>query len=167
MYSYYKYTDIDASTILYELDQIHYCLRAIYITPSIILNTAFINEQSNFFLPEGCFEEHLEELSLITKEEFLSFWSISTSQYLDAWNRLKTKFQINQCIDSEIVCFYPQGVIVQYSEIFFGLVNYKDCEFILGSENMYPQQKIKLYVQNFDDQNLWINFSINAQDQHV
>lgn len=167
MHSYYKYTDTDGTIVLYELDQEYYCIRAICVTSSIILNTAFINETSSFFLPEGSFSEQLKELSVTTKDEFLNFWSISTSQYLDAWNHLKTKFQINQCIDSEIVCFYPQGVIVQYSEIFFGLVNYKDCEFILGSENIYPQQKIKLYVQNFDDENLWINFSINAQDQHV
>ena len=32
MYSYYKYTDIDKTIILYELDQEHYCLRAICST---------------------------------------------------------------------------------------------------------------------------------------
>lgn len=167
MYSYYKYTDIDKTIILYELDQEHYCLRAICSTSSIILNTAFINEQSNFFLPEGSVEEHLEELSLITKEEFLSFWNKSISQHIDAWDSLKSKIHINQNIDTEIVCFYPQGVIVKYGEIFWGLVNYKDCESILGTDNIYPQQKIKLYVQNFDDENLWVNFSVNPQHQPV
>ncbi|WP_335984829.1 hypothetical protein [Acinetobacter haemolyticus] len=165
--TYYKNTDIDGTIVLYELDQEYYCLRAVCITSSIILNTSFINEQSNFFLPEGSFSENLEELSVSTKEEFLNFWNKSTSQYLNAWNELKTKFQINQNVDSEIVCFYPQGVIVKFNEIFFGLVNYKDCEFILGSTNMYPQQKINLYVQNFDDDNLWISFSVNTQHQLI
>ncbi|SUU24343.1 Uncharacterised protein [Acinetobacter haemolyticus] len=32
---------------------------------------------------------------------------------------------------------------------------------------MYPQQKINLYVQNFDDDNLWINFSVNTQHQLI
>lgn len=58
------------------------------------------------------------------------------------------------------MCFYPQGVIVQYGERFYGLANYKDCESHLGLKNMYPQQKIRLYVESFDNENLWINFSI-------
>ncbi|MEB6480823.1 hypothetical protein [Acinetobacter vivianii] len=163
MYSYYKNTDRNGAIDLYELDQEYYCLRAICITSTIILNSAVIDEQSNLFLPEGSFSENLEQLSVTTKEEFLNFWHKSTSRHLDAWNSLKCKLHINQSIDTEIVCFYPQGVIVKYNEIFLGLVNYKDCESILGSENMYPQQKINLYVQNFDDENLWINFSINMQ----
>lgn len=165
MYSYYKNTDEDDVMVLYELDQEYYCLRAICVTPSVILNSAVIDEQSNFFLPEGSFSENLEQLSVTTKEDFLNFWHKSTFQYLEAWNRLKTRFQINQCIDSEIVCFYPQGVIVKFGESFYGLANYKDCESILGTDHIYPQQKIKLYVQNFDDKNLWINFSVKVQYQ--
>ena len=64
--------------------------------------------------------------------------------------------------ETEIVCFYPQGVIVQYNEEFFGFVDYNDCKSVLGASNMYPQQKIKLFVENFDDDNLWVNFSIKS-----
>lgn len=37
--TYYKNTDIDGTIVLYELDQEYYCLRAVCITSSIILNT--------------------------------------------------------------------------------------------------------------------------------
>lgn len=84
MYSYYKNTDRDGVIVLYELDQEYYCLRAICITSTIILNSAVIDEQSNFFLPEGSFSENLEQLSVTTKEEFLNFWYKSTFQYLKA-----------------------------------------------------------------------------------
>jgi hypothetical protein len=50
-------------------------------------------------------------------------------------------------IETEIVCFYPQGVIVQYNEEFFGFVDYNDCKSVLGASNMYPQQKIKLLLK--------------------
>ncbi|WP_228129365.1 hypothetical protein [Acinetobacter modestus] len=101
-------------------------------------------------------------LTPIKKEEFLNFWDQSISKYLKRWNELKNKFKIGEMIETEIVCFYPQGVIVQYDEEFFGFVDYNDCKSVLGASNMYPQQKIKLFVENFDDDNLWVNFSIKS-----
>ena len=56
--------------------------------------------------------------------------------------------------------FLSSRGIVQYHEKFYGLANYKDCESLLSSNSMYPQQKIRLYIENFDNENLWINFSI-------
>ena len=130
------------------------------ITTSLSVNTSLSIEQAHFFLPEGNFSDILDKIISIEKSEFLNFWNQSISKHLSAWNKLKKKFNIGQHIETEIVCFYPQGVIVQYHEKFYGLANYKDCESLLGSNNMYPKQKIRLYIENFDNENLWINFSI-------
>ncbi|MBH2002957.1 MAG: hypothetical protein I8H98_11950 [Moraxellaceae bacterium] len=162
MYSYYKYIDTDGEITLYEVDQEYYCLRSIFVNSSECINTNLSIKQTNFFLPEGNFSESLDILTPIKKEEFLNFWDQSISKYLKRWNELKNKFKIGEMIETEIVCFYPQGVIVQYDEEFFGFVDYNDCKSVLGASNMYPQQKFKLFVENFDDDNLWVNFSIKS-----
>lgn len=161
LYSYYKYIDTEAEEIvLYELDLEYYCLRSILVTASLSINTNLNIEQAHFFLPEVSFSDVLDEIIPIEKDEFLNFWNQSISKYLSDWNELKNKFKIGQSIETEIVCFYPQEVIVQYGERFYVLASYKDCESCLGSKNMYPQQKIRLCVESFDHENLWINFSI-------
>ena len=161
LYSYYKYIDTETEeNVLYELDQEYYCLRSILVTTSLSINTSLSIEQADFFLPEGPFSDILDDMIPIGKSEFLSYWNQSIVKHLSDWNELKSKFNIGQHIETEIVCFYPQGVIVQYNENFYGLANYKDCESLLGSKHMYPQQKIRLYVDSFDNENLWINFSI-------
>jgi len=149
LYSYYKYIDTDGEITLYEFDQEYYCLRSIFVNSSECINTNLSIEQTNFFLPEDNFSESLDMLTPIKKEEFLNFWDQSISKYLKRWNELKNKFKIGEMIETEIVCFYP-------------LVDYNDCKSVLGASNMYPQQKIKLFVENFDDDNLWVNFSIKS-----
>lgn len=62
-------------------------------------------------------------------------------------DELTNKFYIGQNIETEILCFYPQRVIVKYGKGFHSLANEKDCESHLGSKNMYTQQKTRLYIE--------------------
>ena len=103
---------------IYELDQKYYCLRSILVTTSLNINTSLNIGQAHFFLPERSFSDILDKIISIEKSEFLNFWNQSISKHLSDWNKLKSKFNIGQNIETEIVCFYPQGVIVQYHEKF-------------------------------------------------
>lgn len=159
MVQYFK-DEYQGNIYLYELDDDLYCLRAIFITTTDIFNTNLSIEQSQFFLPEGSFEDRLEHLLIISKEEFQCYWKLSISSHISRWNSLKAKLNIGQKMNTQIVCFYPQGVIVNFKEDFYGLANYEDCLSILGSKHMYPHQHIELFIDHFDDENLWVNFII-------
>lgn len=151
---------------LFELDDTFYCLRAIYVKQPFIFNTNLTVEHASYFLPEGCFADALDEIEQISKDKFLYYWHLSISPHLKDWQKLKEKFKIGQFIKTYIVCFYPQGVIVQFGEKFYGLANDHECLCVLGAQKMYSNTTIELCIDKFDDENLWVIFSTPASFKH-
>ncbi|WP_228255401.1 hypothetical protein [Acinetobacter wuhouensis] len=163
MKTYYYYYDKEEDiTTFCELDEELYCLRATFQTANGIFSTNSPLTPAHLFLPESSFLDFIDELSPISQEQFKDKWNISNKKYLIHWENLKNKYQINQSIKTSISFFPPLGVIVQFGEIFYGLVNYNDCKAILGENQMYPHQQIQLYIEHFDDDNLWIKFSTKS-----
>lgn len=160
MNTYYSYYDAEENiTTFYELDEELYCLRTTFKTLTDVFNSNSPLTPSHLFLPEGSFSDCIEKFIQITKEEFLNIWKQANNKYLSLWEKLKNSYQINQKIETTIVYFPQQEVIVQFGENFYGLANYNDCLSILNADRMYPNNLISLYIESFDDDNLWVNFS--------
>ena len=161
MKKYYRYTDDENVTCFLELDEELYCERAIYDIGGKLVSTNLTVEDEKYFLPEGSFKDSLEHLTETTQKEFIKNWDKVISPYLDSWEKLKSKLVIGQRINTEIVCFYPQGIILEIGKAFYAIANYKDCEKQFGKDNMYPHKKIDLTIEEFDNDNLWIKLKTN------
>ena len=160
LFIYSKYINENGELSIYKLDDEFYCFNAIYLTKALIVNTNLNTEHPTYFLPEGRFADTLDEIQpVISEQEYLTYWHRSVAPYLHDWRQLQAKYTLGQKFQTKIVCFYPQGVIVKFGANFYGLADYDACVAILGSTKMYPHASIGLYIEKFDDDNLWIIFS--------
>ncbi|MDI9341887.1 MAG: hypothetical protein QM534_15050 [Sediminibacterium sp.] len=155
-YFTYCYSDEEQVTCFLELDKGFYCERALYDVGGKYINTNLIIEHDNYFLPEGSFCDSLGHLTVISQTDFMDVWNKMVSPYLDYWDKLKLELIIGQKIKGEIICFYPQGVILDIGKTFHAIANYDECEKRLGKKCMYPGNKIELSIDEFDNDNLWI-----------
>lgn len=156
--NYYKHSEIVLGKLehsYFELDNDMICMRAVYKVDNEIFNTSIHVDKSNYTLPEGSFDQ-TNKLVQIDEAEFQKIWRQSTLPYTQDWSLLKTKRKKGDTIVGSIVCFYPQGVILNLGLQFFGLADYDHCKNLLGADKMYPGNKLSLIVQGFDDVNMWI-----------
>lgn len=139
-----------------ELDDELYCLRAVTEYKDSLINSSVAVEHDDCSLPEGDFKDSLGRMTEIEKTEFFEAWNKSTLPYAEKWNVFKAKKIIGERVDAEIICFYPQGVILNIGEQFYCLADYQECENILGAGKMYAKEKLRLTVLGFDNDNLWL-----------
>ena len=162
---YYKINDaeFDMYPTYIELDDDYYCLRQITQVNDTFINTS-IAVEGDFFLPEGSFNDCLEFLTdEISKQTFEELWEASKKPYLSEWKALKQEFQIGQQVNGQIVCFYPQGIILDIGKKFYAIANYDTCKVFFGTKKLYPKQVLSLQIANFDNLNMWIQLNCNAQ----
>lgn len=57
------------------------------------------------------------------------------------------------------MCFYPQGIILDYGEKFFSIDPYDFCEKHFGKSQMYSQNTLKLRIKGFDEVHFWVKLS--------
>lgn len=160
MNKYCKYIYEENVTCFMELDEELYCFRAIYQNDKNLISTNIQIENSEYGLPEGSFSHCLEDLTAITQREFLELWSKATLLYADSWNKLKAKLVIGDKINAKIICFYPQGIILEIWQLFCAIANYDECRNHFGGDKMYPREEIALKIEGFDDDNLWVRLKI-------
>jgi hypothetical protein len=160
MNKYYKYIYEENVTCFMELDEELYCFRAIYQNEENLISTNIQIEKSKYGLPEGSFIDCLEHLTVTTQKEFLDIWNKVVSSNLDSWNKLKSELVIGDKINAKIICFYPQGIILEIGQLFCAIANYDECRNHFGGDKMYPREEIALKIEGFDDDNLWIKLKI-------
>lgn len=156
MKKYYEFTYEVNVTCLIELDNELYCERAIYKTGEQFITTNLSIKNEKYFLPEGSFKDCFEQLKEITQQHFTDIWNSIIEHNLVNWNKLKNELKVGQIINVEIICFYPQGVMLDIGYPFFAISNYNEFEKHLGNENMYPGIKTTVSIEDFDNKNLWI-----------
>ncbi len=143
-----------------ELDEQYYCLRKITDVAGNLINTS-VQINDKFGLPEGSYADCLEYLTdEINQEAFEEIWQKSTQKYQKKWEELKSKLKIGQPILAKIICFYPQGIILDIGLKFYGIADYKACRAFFKSEKMYPQQILNLQVSGFDNVNMWVTMEL-------
>lgn len=71
------------------------------------------------------------------------------------------KYKIGEKIKTHILCFYPQGIISNFGEIFNAISNFKACEEEFGKEKMYPNNEMELIISDFDDINKIVQLKTN------
>lgn len=160
MKKYYKYIDEENVICFLELDEELYCERSIYNIGEKFVSTNLTIEDEKYFLPEGSFIDSLEHLTESTEREFKDNWNKVILPYLDSWSKLKSELVIGHRINAEIICFYPQGIILEIGQAFYAIANYNDCEKHFGTDKMYPHKKIDLTIEEFDNDNLWVKLKI-------
>lgn len=140
-----------------ELDQAYYCLREIVDFGGECKNTSLYIEDE-FFISEGSWEECLGDIEdyQISKEVFEEKWQLSLKNHLAKWHSLKARLAIGQFIKAKIVVFYPQGIILDMGECFYGIADYELCKENFGLEKIKIHQLLDLKVVGFDEVNLWV-----------
>lgn len=161
MKSYFKYTDENKIECFFELDDELYCERAIYKTENKLINTYLTIEQEPYFLPEGSLKEGLEFMNSGSKEEFDILWKESMMESESDWDQLKIKYKIGEKVKSQILCFYPTGIISNFGEKFNAISDYKTCRKKFGKERMYPNNKMELIISQFNDINKIVELTTN------
>ena len=63
-------------------------------------------------------------------------------------------------IIAKIVCFYPQGTILDINKPFYAIADYDKCSAHFGKDKMYPGQILDLKVASFDDENMWVKLDV-------
>ncbi|GAA4841669.1 hypothetical protein [Algivirga pacifica] len=161
---YYKYIweEEDRVTNLLELDDEYFCYRAIFLGEKEAFSTNKISQDDPYFLPEGSFEEVLDELEEISTEEFISTWKKVNKNLTTHLKRIKTTFYKGKRVKARVLCFYPQGVIFDCEEAFNGIGNYEDCLAEFGYKRMYPNQVFELIVSAIDEENLMIQLETSS-----
>ncbi|MEM1320997.1 MAG: hypothetical protein AAGG75_12160 [Bacteroidota bacterium] len=160
MKKYYKYKvkidKVDGLHLL-ELDEEFYCCRAIFIDEHGSYTTNFIkNDDDRYYLPEGNLEEAISSFQVIPKSVFDMTWSNALKLCSEDWSKHKKEIaKKNQIFKGYIVCFYPQGVIVNIGFKYFGIIDYERCLEVVGKHQMYPGHHFKCEVADFDDENMW------------
>lgn len=155
---YYLYDpEFDLYPSYLELDEEYYATRQVAEIQGEWQNTSLVFTD-NFFLPEGSWRENLENLTEeVSAEIFEKFWEKSFEKHLQDWEKLKSQLKIGQKIKGEIVVFYPQGVILDLGEKFYGIANYQQCKNALGAKKMYPKTAASLEIIGFDEVNKWVS----------
>jgi len=100
--------------------------------------------------------ESIDEVTQITKKEFVNIWEEHLRQHAVGWGEAKSQYQVGNRVEGHIRRFYPQGVIVQLKSKFWGLANYDECLKSTIPENMYTKHKISAIVSGYDEENCWI-----------
>lgn len=144
--------------LMTEMDEEYYALRAIFKNSEQEYTSNF-SETNEFGLPEGSLKEILDELEIISKNDFEEMWESIIGKHRNEWELTKSSLDIGMEINAIIKYFYPQGVILDIGELFLGIANYEKCKAILGAEKMYPQTEIQLKIDFFDDENMWVGLS--------
>lgn len=157
---YYKYCDDETFPYTYqcfaELDNEYYCLRTVYQTPEGLINSFTNGVEHLHGLPEGSWADILAENEPSNAQEFEQIWSQSLLPFKKAWQNLKEKTYFHQTVNLKVVCFYPQGVVLKFDEIFYALADYNQCLAKFGQKNMYPNHYFDLSITGFDDINMII-----------
>ena len=161
MKSHFKYTDENNTECFLELDEKFFCERAIYKTENDLINTYLTVEHKSHFLPEGNLKESLEFMNSSSKAEFETLWKESTIESELNWNKLKLKYNIGDKVKTRILCFYPRGIISNFSEEFNAISDYKTCKKRFGKEKMYPNNEMELIISGFDDINKTVLLKTN------
>jgi len=161
MEQYFKYTDEEGVQCFLELDEEFYCERTVYKTENELINTYLTIEHQLYFLPEGNMKESLEFMNASSKTEFENHWEESMNGTESDWKKIKRKYQIGDLIKSKILCFYPQGIILNFGEPFNALSNYEACKTVFGKDKMYPNQELDLKISAFDNINRIVILTVN------
>lgn len=115
------------------------------------------NLKYNFWLTEGEFSVHdMEDIAIISKEEFEVIWNKNNEKYFKLWNKIKNKYKINDKVNGYIEFFYPQGVIISVNEVTLGIANYYECRDSTMPENLYPNHLVNARVIGYDEVNMWL-----------
>lgn len=155
MNTYYRYRiEEDDSVHHVELDHELYCLRSISSVQGTYRTSNILVE--GHFLPEGSFEDALEELTAIEKSEFESVWKIALKQYRQEWVKIKEVVYPGRILSAKIVCFYPQGVIMDIDARFVGILSMDDCKRVFGEDYQYPGNKNEFKVAGFVEEQMWV-----------
>lgn len=81
-------------------------------------------------------------------------------RHQSAWQHLKNTLKINTIITARIVCFYPQGVMLDIGQGFYGVADYQACKDKLGADKLYPHHTLDVAVRAFMDEYLWVKVAV-------
>jgi ribosomal protein S1 len=59
-------------------------------------------------------------------------------------------------IKGKINCIYPQGIILDICEIFYGIANYEECKIKYTSKYLYPKNEMNFKIIEFDEKDMWV-----------
>lgn len=161
MNRYFKYADEEEVFCYVELDEALYCLRAVYEVGEGFINTSLQVEHGIYILPEGSFKDSIDAITEIEKAAFDDVWSQSVQPYLGSWHELRASIKAGEKVAGKIICFYPQGVVLNIGQLFYGIADYEECKGYLGAEKMYPAQGIELVVAGWDEGNMWVRLKVS------
>lgn len=159
---YYKYSDDETYEYAFqcfaELDDDYYCLRTVYHTPEGLINSFTNGVEHLHGLPEGSWEDILDDNEPSNAQEFEQIWTQSLLPFEKDWQVLKNNYQLNQKVTLKIVCFYPQGILLKFDnplfdKKFYALAHHQQSLKKIGKEKMYPNNQLELMIQDFDDVN--------------
>ena len=161
---YYSYNHLELEGVedcisYYEISAEGYYLRSVTNHNGLRTNSYIKIRNQEFFLPETLLEEEDKEfLNQITQEEFLAQWLQSKMPYEESWTLFKQ--EISDYIEGEIVCFYPQGVMVYLGSYFYGLADYGQCLSVLSREKMCSGTKAHFKIDGIDEENFLVYLTI-------
>jgi hypothetical protein len=158
---YYKYIDeeVNIGRIMYgEFDEEYYCIRAVFEENKIFFSSNFIYD--DYILPEGSYDDIKEYLGeKITEEEFNEIWVNSLKPFFTEWNKVKNKYSIDEKINTKINCIYPQGIVFDINEKFYGIADYEKCKTKYGSKYLCSGNKMEMYIIGYDENNMWVKLN--------
>jgi hypothetical protein len=158
---YYKYdneeTGIDGAVTYIETeDGVH--IRQITSNGIEVIASNVMQPNGQMDLAEGSidYEEILDEVTAISKDEFDHVWNAWLSTRETQWQQTKQAHPVGQAVEGLIVLFYPQGVIVNLGNQVLGVADYTACRSSTEPKNMYPRHKVTAVVENYDEVNQWV-----------
>ncbi|EHO14616.1 hypothetical protein [Myroides odoratimimus] len=163
MNAYYSYDHLELEGVegcisYYEVSEEGYYLRSVTNHNGCWTNSYIEIRDQEFFLPEALLEEEDKGfLNEISHEEFLDQWSQSKVPYEEHWAVFKK--ELGDQVEGEIVCFYPQGVMVDIGSSFYGLADYHQCLSVLSREKMCPGTVAHFKVDGIEEENFLVHLT--------
>ncbi|TXK80682.1 hypothetical protein [Paenibacillus sp. N3.4] len=118
----------------------------------IVSNRPF--DKLHFFLTDQEVCSTIEEE--IEKAEFELVWNTGVEPFKENWNRTVQTISIGQEIQGFMEIFYPQGIIINFNNVTFGLTDYWDVRNNTEPDYFKVRQKVRGTVKGFDNSNLWV-----------
>ncbi len=98
-----------------------------------------------------------EEVPEITKEEFDFEWNRYLNTTINEWKLFKENNPLQKAVLGRSCVYYPQGVIININNLFFGIIDYKKYTAAFGNRLNID---VRTYVKGYDELNQWLLLDI-------
>lgn len=136
-----------------ELDGSGTALRQVRLVAGCL--EASNREQAGWSLSEGPVALDPYPGTFVSADEFTTRWRAALAPHDGAWQQVTSSTPLGQHRECVIVCFYPQGAVLDTGTGFWGLADHDVMRSAVGALDLYPGTVVPCRVDGFDNDHQW------------